>query len=199
MGGTCLTIPSARRPRQRQRARQSRVDCATRSTMTRLRAPSASSGDTCARAASHTRRSKGRRGASRVPRSSAPSGGPYRGPPCSSRRGSFGERARAEDPRDLLGVQRLALEQRAGERVQLLDVLLEDLPRAGGALDDDPLDLAVDGERGLLAVVLGARDLAAQEDVLLVLAEGERAELVGHTPLADHLAGHLRRLLEVVA
>src|SRR5207248_5985898 len=93
-----------------------------------------------------------------VPRS-APSGGPYRGPPCSSRRGSFGERARAEDPRDLLGVQRLALEQRAGERVQLLDVFLEDLPRAGGALDDDPLDLAVDGERGLLAVVLGAGDL----------------------------------------
>src|SRR5882762_6361585 len=141
------------------------------------------------------------------PRSATASPGRFRdfgvwghfGPPCKSGRGgSFGERARAEDPRDLLGVQRLALEQRAGERVQLLDVLLEDLPRAGGALDDDPLDLAVDGERGLLAVVLGARDLATEEDVLLVLAEGERAELVGHTPLADHLAGHLRRLLEVV-
>src|SRR5256714_9583306 len=72
--------------------------------------------------------------------------GGHSGPPCKSGRGGrFGERARAEDPRDLLGVQRLALEQRAGERVQLLDVLLEDLPRAAGALDDDPLDLAVDG------------------------------------------------------
>src|SRR5207244_10748643 len=63
---------------------------------------------------------------------------------------SFGEGARAEDPRDFLGVQRLALEQRAGERVQLLDVLLEDLSRAAGALHDDALDLAVDGQRRLL-------------------------------------------------
>src|SRR5207302_3447728 len=167
----------------------------------------------CARAASATRRStenEGRHGSPGAPRALAGESeggvapsleqflGAISGPPSSSRRGSFGEGARAEDPRDLLGVQRLALEQRAGERVQLLDVLLEDLSRAAGTLHDDALDLAVDGQRRLLAVVLGARDLAAEEDVLLVLAEGERAELVGHTPLADHLTRHLRRLLEVV-
>src|SRR5262249_56428576 len=75
----------------------------------------------------------------------------------------------------------------------------EDLPRPRRTLDDDPLDLAVDGERRVLAVVLLAGDLTTQEDVLLVLAEGERAELVGHPPLADHLARHLGGLFEVVA
>src|SRR3989441_8746463 len=87
----------------------------------------------------------------------------------------------------------------ARERVQLLDVLLEDLPGARRAFEHDALDLTVDGERRLLAVVLRARDLAAEEDVLLVLAEGERPQLVGHAPLAHHLARHLGGLLEVVA
>src|SRR5262249_1587859 len=100
------------------------------------------------------------------------------------RSGRFGERSRAQDPRDLFGVQRLTLEERPCQRVQLLDVFLENLPRSCRALDDDPLDLAVDRERRLLAVVLLTRHLAAQEDVLLVLAEGERSELVGHAPLA---------------
>src|SRR5207247_7668967 len=98
--------------------------------------------------------------------------------------GRCGERALAQDALDLLGVERLALEQRARERVQLLDVLLEDLPGARRAFEHDALDLTVDGERRLLAVVLRARDLAAEEDVLLVLAEGERPQLVGHAPLA---------------
>ena len=70
--------------------------------------------------------------------------------------------------------------------------------RPGRAVEDDALDLGVDEDRGLLAVVLLARDLAAQEDVLLALAEGQGAELLGHAPLADHLAGHLGGLLEVV-
>src|SRR5439155_5583313 len=115
------------------------------------------------------------------------------------RSGRFGEWPRAQDARDLLGVQRLALEQGARERVQLLDVFLEDLPRARGAFEHDALDLAVDGEGGVLAVILRARDLATEEDVLLVLAEGERAQLLGHAPLAHHLARHLGGLLEVVA
>src|SRR5713226_1985469 len=113
--------------------------------------------------------------------------------------GGFLERAGAEDARDLLAVEGLALEQRAGERVELLDVLPEDLPGAGGGVHHDALDLRVDEERGGFAVVLGPSHLAPEEDVLLVLAEGERAELVGHAPLADHLARHLGRLLEVVA
>src|SRR5439155_4262779 len=115
------------------------------------------------------------------------------------RSGRFGEWPRAQDARDLLGVQRLALEQGARERVQLLDVFLEDLPRARRASEHDAIVLAVDGEGGVLAVILRARDLATEEDVLLVLAEGERAQLLGHAPLAHHLARHLGGLLEVVA
>src|SRR6266446_1953672 len=93
-------------------------------------------------------------------------GGAISGPPISlGGGGRFGERPSAQDARDLLGVERLALEQRARERVQLLDVLLEDLPGARRAFEHDALDLTVDGERRLLAVVLRARDLAAEEDV----------------------------------
>src|SRR5882762_9320464 len=115
------------------------------------------------------------------------------------RGGGFLERSGAQDARDLLAVEGLALEQRPGERVELFDVVLEDLTRAARALEHDTLDLRVDHQGRVLAVVLLARHLAAEEDVLLVLAEGERTELVGHAPLAHHLARHLGRLLEVVA
>src|SRR5438309_65562 len=116
------------------------------------------------------------------------------------RRGSgFLEGPGAEDARDLLAVERLALEERAGKRVELLDVLVDDLAGPDGGLEHDALDLRVDHERRVLAVVLGSSHFAPEEDVLLVLAEGERPELLGHAPLADHLARHLRRLLEVVA
>ena len=41
-------------------------------------------------------------------------------------------------------------------------------------------------------------ELLAQEDRLFLLAVGEGPEGVAHAPLADHLAGHLRGLLDVV-
>src|SRR5262245_28872480 len=122
---------------------------------------------------------------------------PSRGPLC-GRRG-FLEGAGAENAGDLLTVEGLALEQGARQRVKLLDVVLEDLLGAARTLQHDPLDLAVDQQGGFLAVILLARHLAAEEDVLLVLAEGERPELVRHAPLADHLARHLGGLLEIVA
>src|SRR6185436_14326757 len=60
--------------------------------------------------------------------------------------------------------------------------------------------LLVDLDRGLLRVVLLARPVvAAEEDLLLALAVGERAHLLAHAPLADHLAGDVGRLLDVVA
>src|SRR6185503_20404762 len=80
------------------------------------------------------------------------------------RRGSLGERLGAEDARDLLGVERFPLEEGPGQRVELLDVLLDDLLGPPRALDDDALDLTVDRQRGVLAVVLGARHLATEED-----------------------------------
>src|SRR5262245_25195817 len=128
----------------------------------------------------------------RTARRVTPSRKPLRG-----RRG-FLEGAGAENAGDLLTVEGLALEQGARKRVELLDIVLEDLLGAARALHDDPLDLAVDQQGSLLAVVLLPGHLAAEEDVLLVLAEGERPELVGHAPLADHLARHLGGLLEVI-
>src|SRR4030095_7273184 len=107
-------------------------------------------------------------------------------------RSGFLEGTCAENAGNLLAVEGLALEQGTRQRVEFLDVLLEDLLGTARGVHHDPLDLAVDQEGGLLAVVLLPGYLAAEEDVLLVLAEGERPELVGHAPLTDHLAGPLR-------
>src|SRR5207253_589840 len=103
-------------------------------------------------------------------------GGPPRAPHLLNAGGRFLERGGPQDAGDLLGVEGLALEEGAGQRVQLLDVALDDLLGPRGAVHHDALDLGVDGQRGVLAVVLLARHLAAEEDVLLVLAEGERPE-----------------------
>src|SRR2546425_42264 len=108
------------------------------------------------------------------------------------------EGAGTENASDLLAVEGLALEQGTGQSVKLLDVLLENLPGATRAFHHDPLDLGVDEKGGLFAVVLLPGHLAAEEDVLLVLAEGQGPELVRHAPLADHLASHLGRLLQIV-
>ena len=67
-----------------------------------------------------------------------------------------------------------------------------------GLVDDRP-DLFVDGLGDLLAVVALLADLAAEEDQLVALPEGQRAELVAHAELGDHPAGEVGRLLDVVA
>src|SRR5438105_3202063 len=107
-------------------------------------------------------------------------------------------RAASEDQGDLLAVERFALEQRARQRMELFEVLFEDHPRAMRAVADDALDLHVDLERGLLAVVLVPRDFPPEENVLLVLAERDGPEFLRHAPLADHLARHRRGLREII-
>src|SRR6266508_1852893 len=110
----------------------------------------------------------------------------------------FLERPREQHPVDVLAVERLALEEGEGQQVKILEIRLEELARARRAVRHDALDLGVDEDGRLFTVVLGARHLAAQKDVLLGLAESERPHLVGHAPLADHLARHVGRLLEVI-
>ena len=51
----------------------------------------------------------------------------------------------------------------------------------------------------LLRVVLHLGEVAAEEDLLFLLAERDRAELVAHAVLAHHAAGELGGLLDVVA
>src|SRR5262249_32306206 len=113
--------------------------------------------------------------------------------------GGLLERPSGQDAMNLLAVQRLALEQGPGQRMALFPVPVEELLRPRGGIHHDALALGIDQDGRLLAVVLGAGHFATEEDVLLSLAEGERAHLVRHAPLADHLARHLRGLLEVVA
>src|SRR5215813_3424272 len=112
----------------------------------------------------------------RTARRVTPSREPLRG------RSGFLEGTCAENTGNLLAVEGLALEQGTRQCVELLDVLLEDLLGAARGVHDDPLDLAVDQKGGLLAVVLLPGHLAAEEDVLLVLAKGERTELVRYAP-----------------
>ena len=67
------------------------------------------------------------------------------------------------------------------------------------AVHHDAPDLGVDGARRLLRVVRLMTHVAAEEHLLLLMAEGNRAHLLAHAPLAHHLAGEVGRLVDVVA
>src|ERR1051326_4250731 len=86
------------------------------------------------------------------------------------------ERQSRDDAAYLHGVERLALQQRLGETHHHVAVLLDDVARALVLLADDALDLLVDLDGRVLGEVSVLRDLAAEENLLLLLAEGERAE-----------------------
>ncbi len=109
------------------------------------------------------------------------------------------ERQAGADAPHLLGVERFARQQRVGHVEQLLLVLAEDRLRARVVVGHEALHFLIDAERRVLAVVLVLRDLAAEEDLLFLLAEGERTHRVAHAPLADHPAGQIGGALEVVA
>src|SRR2546423_9720059 len=64
---------------------------------------------------------------------------------------------------------------------------------------DELADFAVDLFGGGFAVIAGARDVAAEEDVIFVLAVLDHAHLLAHSPLANHPAGDRRRLFDVAA
>src|SRR6266496_2985894 len=96
-----------------------------------------------------------------------------------------------DDQRQFVGVEHLALQQRLRNALQGVAVSVEDIEgRLVGSINE-MAHLGVDFARGLLGVVAVLAELAAQEDLLLLLPEGERAELA-HAPLADHLARDIR-------
>src|SRR5438552_3725639 len=100
---------------------------------------------------------------------------------------------------DLGAIEHLALEQRLGHLVEHLDVAPEQQLSVLVGLHDDPPHLVVDLQRGRLRVVDALGEVAAEEDLLLLLAEGNGTELLAHAPLAHHLVGQLGGALEVVA
>ena len=61
------------------------------------------------------------------------------------------------------------------------------------------MHLGVDDLRHVLRVVPLLLDLATEEDQLVALAVLQWPELLAHAELRDHLARHVRRLLDVVA
>src|SRR5262245_34353802 len=85
------------------------------------------------------------------------------------------DREAADDLPDLVPVEDLAREQLVGQPLEPFAIRLQELQRTLVVLRDDPLDLLVDADRGVLAVVRPLRDLAAEEDLLFLLAERERA------------------------
>ena len=98
---------------------------------------------------------------------------------------------------DLGAVERLALEQRAGDGLEPVAVLTEHLAGAVLLVAQDALDLLVDHARGLVGVVAGVHEVFAQEHRAL-RAPRHRADAVGHSPLAHHLARELGDADEVV-
>src|SRR5256885_13447597 len=64
---------------------------------------------------------------------------------------------------------------------------------------DELADFAVDLFGGGFAIIAGPRDVAAEEDVVFVLAALDHAHLLAHSPFANHPASDGRRLFDVAA
>src|SRR5262245_1110723 len=99
---------------------------------------------------------------------------------------------------ELLGVDRLALEQDLRDLVETLAMLEQDVLRGLVRLLDDAPDLVVDLARDLVGVVGLGRELAAEERLRAVVAEDARAEPLRHAEPHHHLLRGLGHLLEVV-
>ncbi len=103
-----------------------------------------------------------------------------------------------EELLELLRLDRLLRDQLVGQGHQPVTMGDEHLHGAVVAAVDDGAHLLVDLAGHVVRVVALLADLAAQEDQLVALAEGERPELVAHAELGDHAAGQVGRLLDVV-
>src|SRR6266849_894032 len=104
-----------------------------------------------------------------------------------------------EESIELYGFERFLRDELLNDEVELVAVLREHFVRALTGALDDVVDLGVDHLRDLFRVVPLFLDLTAEEDELVAAAVLERAELLAHAELRDHLARHLGRLLDVVA
>src|SRR5207244_7090504 len=98
---------------------------------------------------------------------------------------------------DLVAGERLELEQALGQELEIGVLLIENLFGLRVASFDQAPDLGVDLAARLLRDVLLARYLIAEEHLVLVLAVGDGAKLVGEAPARHHHAGKLRGLLDI--
>src|SRR6476659_8485810 len=103
-----------------------------------------------------------------------------------------------EERGELLGVQRLVLEQVEDEAVEDGAVVVDDVPGLVVGAVDQAADLLVDDAGDVLAVVALVPHVAAEEDLTRGLAELDGPHPLAHAVLGDHLAGHRGGLLDVV-
>src|SRR5215211_4604763 len=105
----------------------------------------------------------------------------------------------ARDLQDLLFVEGLPLQQGPSERVELLAVLGQELPRLVVAFAYDPVYLGVHNAGGLLAEMF-LRAVTARSTKVRVFAGREfyRPQLLAHSPAHDHSPRKVGSLLYVV-
>src|SRR6476660_9801318 len=98
---------------------------------------------------------------------------------------------------DLVARQRFELEKALGEHFEISTLVGQDLRRFGIAGLDQLADLRVNRLGGCFRNILLTRDLVPEENLVLVFAVGNGAELVGQTPARHHHARELGGLLDV--
>src|SRR3954452_3030162 len=81
---------------------------------------------------------------------------------------------------ELLALDRLALEQQLGDRLQRVAMRPQDVLRDLVSALDDAADLVIDLAGDLVAVVRLGTELAAEERLPVIVAEDARAELLAH-------------------
>src|SRR5665213_949138 len=118
-----------------------------------------------------------------------------------NRRGRSRLSRRKRDPlhehRRIIGGERLALQQRLGHPLEQIAVVDQRLLRARIRVVEQPRDLRVHQLRRTLRHLAVPRELAAEEDFLLVVANEHGADRVGQSPLRHVAPREPRRLLDV--
>src|SRR3989442_453459 len=114
------------------------------------------------------------------------------------RRDARGQRPAGVHQLHLVTMERLALEQRARQPVERRAMAGDDGARALVRLGEDALELRIHDLGGAIGDLAPLHHLAAEEDLGLAIAHGDRADDVAHAELRHHAPRHFGRLLDVL-
>src|ERR1700691_4168750 len=103
-----------------------------------------------------------------------------------------------DDAPDLVDREGLEFQQPLGQEMQLVNMRGQNLARRLLALLDDAANLVVDHLGGGVGDVLALGDGVAEEDLFLVLAVAQRAQLVAEAEFRDHAARQVGGAADVV-
>src|SRR6266576_871067 len=107
-------------------------------------------------------------------------------------------RAAGDHQLHLVAIERLTLEQRARQPVERRAMAGDDGARALVRLGEDALELRIHDLGGAIGDLAPLHHLAAEEDLGLAIAHGDRADDVAHAELRHHAPRHFGRLLDVL-